>query len=238
MRASTLALATMAAVACGRGEPPRTSADTARTRPPAAPPLTQAPPRDTCATLTPPPAEDWDQREARVIAGLSGRARRMENGLALRLDNGGDLVLQDVEGDEDLTRYRLAGWNEALRAYEVAVAYYEGGSNLLIDARNGHRTRVWGMPVVSPDRRRFVAHSMDLEAAYDPNGIQVWRAGGDTLELEWQSELRWGPSHPLWLNDSTLAVRAHPGPGDRDATVRCIILSRHGTEWDSREAGS
>jgi hypothetical protein len=200
--------------------------------------LRAAPAADTCLPVQPPSEEQWDDREARVIARLGDRARRMENGLLLKLDSGGDVVLRDIEGDEDLARYRLAGWNERLHAYEVAVAYYEGGTNLLVDARTGRQTKIWGMPVVSPDGRRFVALSMDLEAAYDPNGIQVWRSGGDSLEVEWQAELAWGPSDPRWLNDSTFSVRAHPAPGDMRLEVLCVVMSRAPDGWRSREAGT
>jgi hypothetical protein len=230
MRVASFAVAAALIAGCGRPEPERKATPAPPTQPP-----TAAVAADTCLLPAPAADVDWVQREAAALAGLGGRARRDSTGLHLSVSNGEEVVLRDQTDDsesgDDYVRHFLAAWRPELNAYEVAVGYYEGGATLLVDGRTGHRTKIWASPLVSPDRGRLVAASKDLEAAFDPNGLQIWRTDGDTLSLEWQQELEWGPAEPRWVDSTTLAVRAHPPVGAQDSTVRCMLVRRRGGEW-------
>lgn len=71
---------------------------------------------------------------------------------------------------------------------------YEGHGFLLANARTGGRTTLTAVPVVSPDRSRFVTASVDLEVGYVPNLLQVWRLAetGPNREFELRGTQSWG----------------------------------------------
>jgi hypothetical protein len=79
----------------------------------------------------------------------------------------------------------------------VERTYYEGRDYLLINSSTGHRTALPDMPVISPGGRRILVASMDYEAGYQPNLLQVWRVTRDSLVREW--ELETGEYGPAWL---------------------------------------
>ena len=94
-------------------------------------------------------------------------------------------------------------------AYVLHAQYYEGDAWLLVSRKNGARTRISGLPVVSPDKRRFVTGSYDLEADYNPNEVVVWKIGDDgSFKMEWKAEPReWGPTFLKWLSPTQFRVR-------------------------------
>jgi hypothetical protein len=218
--------------ACGREEPAQEAA------PDSAPAgVATDPPVDSCVPAARPAEREYVDPEPAALAALAGRARRDSTGLHLSTSNGGEVLLtdrtDDSESGDEFIRYGLVAWHPELNTYEVAVGYYEGGATLLIDGRSGHRTKIWATPLESPDRRRLIAASMDMEATFDPNGFQIWRTDGDTLALEWQRETTdWGPTNPRWINDSTMAVRSNPAPSAPDTTSHCVFVRRRAGQWE------
>ena len=57
-------------------------------------------------------------------------------------------------------------------------------SALLLSIGTGDSTIVFGMPVASPDGKRFTLTSMAEAAGYDPSMIEVWRMIGRKPERE------------------------------------------------------
>jgi hypothetical protein len=95
----------------------------------------------------------------------------------------------------------------------VKRTYYEGRDYLLINSSTGHRTALPDTPVISPGGRRVLVASMDYEAGYEPNLLQVWRVTRDSLVREWELETGeyppargWGASDPVWRSDAAVEL--------------------------------
>ncbi len=147
--------------------------------------------------------------------GVEGVARRGDR-LVLTLANGNSVSLEDVRGDAGIA-YNYRQFLPELRRHLIAVHYWEGREYLLVHARSGERTEIQSLPVIAPDRARFVTTSSDLGAEYDPTAIQIWRARGKRLQLEWNfeplaelslpSDSVWGPTEPVWLSSREIKIR-------------------------------
>ncbi|HEX2095340.1 MAG TPA: hypothetical protein VHG28_23290, partial [Longimicrobiaceae bacterium] len=124
--------------------------------------------------------------ERAALARSGGRARRSGGRLEIAAAGGRVIPLaNDTTEGERYVRYRYREYLEEIGYHLVEVGFYEGGGFVLVSAATGDETHLHGSPVVSPDRARFVAVSVDLVAGYDPNGIQVWRLTGAGPRLEW-----------------------------------------------------
>lgn len=117
----------------------------------------------------------------------------------------------------------------------VQIGRYEGGSWLLVDARTTGQTPILGPPAVSPGRTRFAAASVDLEAGYDPNGLQVWRLVDGAPRLEWGLDGgdSWGASDPVCRGEGELDFTRHdraPDPSQSVPTRMRLTLSGVGLQ--------
>lgn len=160
---------------------------------------------------------------------------RAGDSLILRLADGGRKVLTDTLLDslagEQTRRFLYRGLDARLHAFHVEAFFWEASGSLLIDAPTGEQTELWGAPVVAPGGQRFATASYDLDADYNPNGIQIWRVASRAPKLEWQQVLTtWGPSNVAWIDDSTLLVTA--GFGARNlAAHACYQVIRREGRW-------
>ncbi|HEX2188089.1 MAG TPA: hypothetical protein VHG51_04290 [Longimicrobiaceae bacterium] len=173
--------------------------------------------------------------ERELLAAAGGEVRREGGRLVFRGTRGGSLSLEDdaTEG-ERWVRYRYAGRLPAIAQHLVQMGFYEGGGWLLVSAETTDQTQVLGPPVVAPDASRFVAASVDLEAGYDPNGIQVWSLARGFPRLEWGLDGGdgWGASDAVWIDARTVEFTRHvndTGDPDRTRRVRTrLVLGEDG----------
>lgn len=142
-----------------------------------------------------------EERQLPRAAGVSRRVDTLRLALA-----GGDTARFVDEGEEaDVTRYSYQDRWPDPGYFLLHVQYYEGSAYLLIDDSTGGRTRLPDWPLLSPDRRRLAVLSLDLEAGYVPNTLQVWALEEGRPELEWGTEPdRWGPVDGEWIDPTTL----------------------------------
>ena len=159
----------------------------------------------------------------------------------VRLANGRAISFPNVytEGDA-YVRHVDRGPVPRLGYQLVERVYYEGSDFALVNRANGHRTWIEVAPLVSPGGTRVLAASMDYEAGYSPNLIQVWRVAPDSLVREW--ELRtgeyapatgWGASDTTWINDTTVELVKNEvvdprGPDLRRSRVRLVRTPQAG----------
>jgi hypothetical protein len=202
--------------------------------PGAAPPAAPAPaspaapdPYAACASL--PRPEDADACAVRVERGLlaasAGGASRAGDTLHFRgAGRGGLALVSDTREGGDFVRYRYRALLPEIAQHLVRMDFYEGGGWLLVDAVTAEQTRVLGPPVVAPDRGRFVATSVDLEAGYDPNGIQVWSLARGFPRLEWGLDGgdAWGASDAVWIDARTVELTRHVNATGSPDEVRKI----------------
>jgi len=139
--------------------------------------------------------------------------KRKNNVLEIYLLNGGRVVLKDPprlpDGDapEGGSSYSYREYLRPVKHFVVHVQFYEGDAHMLIHAKTGESTDIWDVPLVSPGGRRILTASLDLEAEYNPNGIQVFRLRGEKLVQEWEKRFKgWGPMNAKWLDDRTIRM--------------------------------
>lgn len=138
-----------------------------------------------------------------------------------------------VDGDRHL-RYVYHAFVPQLDAHVVREQYYEGSAYRLISDNTGRDTLLAAPPLVSPDGRRFVVASLDLDAFYSPNTLQVWRGTPGRLvrEFEVDGSERWGPDSVSWSSSDTLRFQRVTREGG-DFTDRYFphILIRRDSAW-------
>ncbi len=220
------------AVACTPGAGPSAAPVPAPAPAPASPP-TFAPspasvpdPYRACADLAEPGgAEACAARvERELVAASAGAVRRAGDTLHFSSRGSGRLALgNDATEGERFVRYRYRGLLPEIGQHLVQVDFYEGGGWLLVDAASTNQTQVLGPPVVAPDRSGFVATSVDLEAGYDRNGIQVWSLARGFPRLEWGLDggEAWGASDAVWIDARTVEFTRHVNTtGNPDETKK------------------
>lgn len=178
---------------------------------------------EACATRP-----DWqecaDSVERRAIELSGDRVRRLDGVLRIRGTGGAVLDLaNDTTTAATTVIYRYLGFVPELSSHLVEIGFYEGGSYGLVSAETTDQTFVQGIPVISPTRSRFVTASVDLEAGYAPNSLQVWRIFPYGPRLEWGLDGGdgWGASDPAWIGEDELEFTMHrrtADPGDSDLT--------------------
>ena len=132
--------------------------------------------------------------------------KRSGKNLTLFLENGKKLVLTNPgtpedDGDE-YEGYSFEHFFEKNNFYLIRVQYYEGSAHMLVDRKSGAKEYIIGIPYFSPSGKRVLAISMDLEAAYDANGVQLLTLRDGSIKSEFILEpSSWGPVAAKWLNE-------------------------------------
>jgi hypothetical protein len=173
--------------------------------------------------------------ESRAMRAARGRVTRKGGQLRITLPGGRNVTYTDTISDGDDHRHHLyQRYFPELHVHHVEVRYYEGGAHLLIHAITGEESVVPGPPMVSPNRLRFATSSVDLEALYDPNRLEIWRASKQGLQREFalDGEDTWGPDSVRWLSNTVIRytrVSLSPSSAERVGVRRWVI--RKGRQW-------
>jgi hypothetical protein len=161
----------------------------------------------------------------------SGRFKRTGDLLVVKIANGRDVELRDAPADkvgttpdDAVSRFAYIEFLASTGQHLVHVWGYEGTEFLLIDARTGSRTRLFGLPVPSPSGSRIACSPVHL--AVDVQRVEVWRRAGDGFIREWARDLTWAPGPPQWLGEDAIRVRALDPGATTTATFR-----RTGEAW-------
>lgn len=168
--------------------------------------------------------------EAELMARSAGRVSRRGDTLLVRTDDSHavPLVTDRAEADR-YVGYRYRGRVEPLASSLVSVHFYEGGSYVLVSDATGDQTHLIGPPLPAPDGSRFAALGLDLEAGYDPNGVQLWRVTEHGPRLEWglMGGESWGASDGVWRSPAVLEFTRHavvpPNPEPVPQRMRLVV---------------
>jgi hypothetical protein len=126
--------------------------------------------------------------------------------LTFHLRNGFDSLL--IEKCEECPHYKYLESIDIIDSWLVEVSFYEGGEYELLDKENGVKTSLFSKPLFSPDNKYFICYSMDLEAGYDPNGIQLFMVDKKKPKNIWTKEIGdWRPEEVRWKNDSIIYIK-------------------------------
>lgn len=165
-----------------------------------------------------------------------GRALRTGLRLELRSRDRAVVLEDDCTSTESAVRYFFESHLADIGYFLVKADLHEGRAFLLVNDKTGDKTWLKGPPVVSPDNKRFVTASMDLEAGYNPNEIQVWRLEPSGADLEYSANFgeQWGPSDPFWKDAETISFKKNVlDPGSPGQLLSApAILRRNENRWE------
>jgi hypothetical protein len=148
-----------------------------------------------------------DTSEAAALA-KDPSVKRQGDKLVIRLDNGKERILtNNLGGDEEnFLDYTYTGNYPSIKRKGFHLSYYEGSGFALVNTQNGDSMITWSAPAISPDKKYMITASMDLVAAFDPNGFELYSIGNNN-EIKKLGEVtleKWGPGLVQWINNKTL----------------------------------
>ena len=181
-----------------------------------------------------------DAAELSALRTVEGKVSRAGFQLAIRLPAGNSVVLKDdMTAGMPFIQHRYTAYLKRIHSHLIELRRYEGGSYLLVDDSTGMKTRIPGVPVISPDAKRFVSMSFDMGAGYDPNLIEVWNveARKPHKEFSFESE-SWGPSDAAWRDPATVDFTQNSFVGSFDSFRKMPARLIHkGSGWTFSKSG-
>ncbi len=156
----------------------------------------------------------------RKIPGLS------RNGLVLRIQKtrGGTVILKnspDADDDQGIW-YSYLKPMPRVGYHLVHAQLYQGRAYVLIGMNTGAIYPIDAVPIVSPDRRRFVTAASC--GGDDPCGVKIWRFLALGPRLEWDSGPDYGEgSSARWLSPQIIRIERR----DSDGNLTGEILVEH-----------
>lgn len=151
------------------------------------------------------PLTPVDSNETDVLA-KDTLVKREGNKLTIRLENGKQRIMANNNSDgEDYIGYTYAGNYPSIKRKGFFVSYYEGSAFELVNILNGDSQVTWSAPAISPDKKYILTASMDLVAAFDPNGFQLFSVNGNDIKAVGEASIDdWGPGLVHWINNKTV----------------------------------
>lgn len=181
-----------------------------------------------------------DSAERAVMATLPGWSRPSAAERVFVPASGSALRLHD-DSSEGVgnARYRLLGRLPGTRYAVVARSGWESQDYLLV-SEAGDTVAVEGRPLVAPDGQRIASASLDFEACYQSNSLEVWRLESRRPVREFgrrtgdcAKSSGWGPSDVVWRDSGTVEFTLS-GPATESNGPRAAVrgrLSRSAAGW-------
>ena len=154
-----------------------------------------------------------------------GMIQRKGDTLVIRAASGKINAFKDNrsdDGSDPFIIYNAWGALPNLDWVVIRVGYIEGGGHVLVSLNSGHvlEANGHGGPVLSPDSRRLMMFSQDMDAGYNDNYIAIYQIDKNNAKLEillsgdrkmspngsinYEDDF-WGPSKPRWVDNETVA---------------------------------
>ncbi|RPD38292.1 hypothetical protein [Chitinophaga barathri] len=150
------------------------------------------------------PEQEWRGDEELKIKTFAGRAERLGDSLAVKLDDGKRLFFVNrpplsEDNPEGERIYEFLHYLPGLKSTMVISVGDEMFSYMLIHTGTGNVLETIGEPQFSPDMQRFICSNADLDAHFNPNGFELFRVKGNKI-IKVQSALpeKWGPVIIKW----------------------------------------
>lgn len=169
--------------------------------------------------------------EKSQLAKHSSITRRGDQ-LVFPLKNGHNYILKNINpGESDGKSYTFRTYLKSIGYYLFEISYYEGHDFLLINGSSGKKFVIDNFPVISPDGKRFITASVDLEAHYNSNRIQIYKLTLVDPSLEWSFEPKeaWGAANPKWINNEKIQLDKATSDENGYQYSPMTLLYRNGT---------
>ena len=191
-------------------------------------------------TESPPADTDFIDNEAEtdektVLRRFKGKVGR--KGKTLRLNCAGERKVEftsDNSGGESHVMYYCIDYIQPEGLFLIYAQLYEGSEHFFVSEATGKIFNLGDRPIFSPQRSRVAVAGLDITAAYDFNGLRIFRVekGGLQLEFELEPE-NWGPENFKWESE-TAASFAKVSMNDKaefKSTPARLELSAESPKW-------
>ena len=151
-----------------------------------------------------------DTSEAKRIKKQSAFVSRKGDSLLFKCANNEPayLINNPNSDSDDFASYSFIQDMPEIGQWLIMGSYYEAYGYVFIDKTTGESTELYGMPVVSPDKKYIITFNQDLEAGFTFNGIQLFEMKDSKPVLLGAKELNsWGPDNVKWKDSNTLFVQ-------------------------------
>jgi len=164
-------------------------------------------------------------------------ATREGKTLKLQTDGGIITFVDRIHAEEGYAKYFLVGHLTPAHGYCYLIRTfgYEGKRYVLVNQKTGQTIDLYNIPIFSPDGKRFVDVSLDLDAGYHPNLIGIYKLEDNEYIIEWKhnyQELK-GPANPVWLDNS--AIVFFEVTFDKVPTVSNLKKKPFIIEWENNK---
>jgi hypothetical protein len=147
---------------------------------------------DTRTLCSPLEVHEGSPEEKPCLTELADAAKRDGHALTLKLKNGKTKVISDTKECEDpekegsCVKRRIVGYIGD-RQFIISVEPYECGYELLVNRRTGEEMKLGSLPVLSPNKKRFVVTGSNAGGECDPeHNVAIYSLSSDPPRLEWR----------------------------------------------------
>jgi hypothetical protein len=156
--------------------------------------------------------------------------KKTENKLMLPLSNGMIILTDSLPDSDDVGQitYKYVGFLKEISYYIIMAKYYETGEYIAVNYNNGNKTKIWGLPKVSPDNKHLVVTSSNLYYDIMPNGIQMWEImETGELKLNWEYQPKdWEPRNAEWASNNDIYILKVTPHGSNNQELKEYIRIR------------
>ena len=139
-------------------------------------------------------------------------------GVRIYLNNSKVIFLKNEEAKDDSEASGISfdecNYIPEIDSVLISFGLYEGSGNTLYNLTTGKDIEIWGHPIFSPDNKRFLCMSYDLEAGYVPNGLQIFKVSKNPkkeFEFDFQPDdskmtTEYGPIDGKWIGNNSIQI--------------------------------
>jgi len=140
----------------------------------------------------------------------SDKVQRKDSSLVLKLENNNELVLKDNGTGDGVELFSFREYYDLVKVFVIEVQYYEGGSYLLVNGKNGEKLNIFGKTKLSPDMKKIVSYNMDIFAGFSDNGFQIIDLQDNHFKIEYEYKPdNWGPENINWISNSEIEIEKY-----------------------------
>ncbi|MDD3149078.1 MAG: hypothetical protein PHD82_17445, partial [Candidatus Riflebacteria bacterium] len=148
---------------------------------------------------------DFVGREKQLLKKYSNKLSRRQKSLKLKCSGGKSVELINEEAEsESYVMYFCIDYIAPEGLFLVYAQMYEGSDHFFVSESSAKTTSLGDMPIFSPGRSRVAVSGFDITAAYDYNGIKIFKINKGELQQEFEIQPEeWGPQNFHWESETS-----------------------------------